>query len=356
MWGPVFDSLAFPRPSFILGGRGNLDATEPPHVVWESAAVCGTSEHPEELLRDAVASSRAPGPAWVVRIRVEPTSAHALRAEGRITGENGSVIAHRTLSGAPGDCVGLARAVGVWASLVLDAERARSTSPEPSASATPEAAPTVQASPSDFDVADSHPEMTWPAPAVLEKPSPEHDWYLHHDEERTVEVGVGFFLMGGTSASVLAGAAPYVVVEAGHGVFLRPSLALGQSLTPLASEARATWGAARFDTCLRLPGLYTKHRGIQLDPCAGADVGFTRFGAVPEGLAGVPVHVVTLPFASVGPSLELRGELGGRLSVALRGVAGLNVVRPRFDDGTGAVVETPAWSARGELAFSWKLR
>lgn len=319
----------------------------------------------EDVLRQAVASARAPGTAWVVRIRVEPTNAHSLRAEGEIIGENGSVIAHRTLSGAAGDCDGLARAVGVWASLVLDTERARS-SPEaaPAGGTASAGAPTTTGATSspgrspDLGVADGHPEMTWPAPAVLEKPSPEHEWYLHHDDERTLELGVGAFLMMGTGANTLAGATPYVVIEAGNGIFLRPSLAIGQSVMPLASaaEVRATWAAARFDTCLRLPGLYTRHRGIQLDTCAGADLGFTHFGAAPAGTAGTPVNVLTIPFASVGPSLELRGELGGSLAVALRGVAGFNVVRPGFDDGTGTHIEVPQWSGRIELALSWRLR
>jgi hypothetical protein len=278
-----------------------------------------------------------------------------LRAEGEITGENGSVVAHRTLSGAPGDCDALARAVGVWASLVLDTERARSGSSDSPAPATAVASP--GAAP-ELGVADSHPEITWPAPAVLEKPSPEHDWYLHNDDERTLELGVGAFLMAGTGANTVAGASPYLVVEAGHGVFLRPSLAIGQSVAPLASptELRATWGAARFDACLRLPGLYTRHHGIQLDTCGGADLGFTHFGAAPPGTAGTPVSVVTALFASIGPSLELRGELGGSMAVALRGVAGLNVVRAGFEDGTGAQVEAPLWSGRIELALSWRLR
>jgi hypothetical protein len=63
-----------------------------------------------------------------------------------------------------------------------------------------------------------------------------------------------------------------------------------------------------------------------------------------------------MPFASVGPSLELRGELGGKLSVAIRGVAGLNIARPAFDDGTGVRVETPVWSGRIEVALSWRLQ
>jgi len=201
-------------------------------------------------------------------------------------------------------------------------------------------------------------DLAWPAPAIQEKPSPEHDWYLHHEDERTVELGAGAFLMAGTGANAMAGVTPYVVIEAGRGVFLRPSLAVGQSVPPLSSEAtaRVVWGVARFDTCLRLPGLYTRHHGLQLDTCGGADVGVTHYDALPSGVAGAPVNPVTMPFASVGPSLELVGELGGTFAVALRGVAGLNVVRGGFYDGTGALVETPLWSGRIELALAWRVR
>src|SRR5580658_2835632 len=126
--GPGIDSPAWLRPSFT--DRGTLDVTEPPRIVWESPGACAASAHSEDLLRQAVASARAPGLAWGVRIRVEPTSDHTLRAEGQIMGEGGTVVARRLLSGAPGDCDGLARAVGVWASLVLDAQRARADSAE----------------------------------------------------------------------------------------------------------------------------------------------------------------------------------------------------------------------------------
>ena len=81
--------------------------------------------------------------------------------------------------------------------------------------------------------------------------------------------------MSGAGAGAMAGAAPYVIIETGRGVFLRPALFFGESLTALNSPpiVHALLLAARVDTCLRLPGLYTQNRGIQLDLCGGADLG-----------------------------------------------------------------------------------
>jgi len=103
----------------------------------------------------------------------------------------------------------------------------------------------------------------------------------------------------------------------------------------------ALWMAGRFDTCLRVPGLYTQNRGIQLDLCGGAD-----FGWVDDSTD----HDV-LPFVSVGPSLDLRGELGSSLAAAIRGVTGINAT-----SGTTGPVYQPLWSGRLELAFSWKVK
>jgi hypothetical protein len=327
-----------------------LDVAEPPRIVLASRASCDNDERAEQLLRDTLAPARAPGRAWVVTMRVERSAARALRAEGEITDGSGAPVAHRVLSVAGADCEGLARAVGVWASLVLDAEVARSAQATPPG---PAPSPDSQASAAAATV-------PWPAPAVAEKPSPEHAWYLQHDVARTLEIGVGAFLMGGTAASAVAGATPYVVVEAGRGVFLRPSLLVGESLPSLAQPPtlNAVWAATRFDTCLRVPGLYNENRGIQIDLCGGAELGFTSFGTPATGApnAGIPASAITLPHVAAGPSLDLRGELGGRMSVALRGVAGIDLLNEGFDDATGAHVEPSPWSARLELAFSWRLR
>jgi hypothetical protein len=303
-----------------------------------------------------------------------------MKAEAEIRGQDGAVTARRVLLDASGDCDALARATGVWASLVLESEAPPAGDPPKSAESAADVAPsgaagaagtgggagssgggmgaTGAAANGAIGAADASPVAAWPAPADAEKPLAEQDWYLHHDEERTLEIGVGALLIGGATETTMAGASPYVVFETGHGLFLRPSLAVAQSVMPLASpgESRATWATARFDTCLRLPGMYMRHRGIQLDTCAGGDLGFTHLGGAPEGTAGAPVNVVTLPFVSLGPSLELRGELGGSLSAAVRGVAGVNLVRAGFYDGAGNLVDPPLFSGRAEIALSWRVR
>ena len=158
-----------------------------------------------------------------------------------------------------------------------------------------------------------------------------------------MEIGVAGFLMSGAGAGAMAGASPYAIFEAGRGVFLRPALFLGQSLTAINSPPvlDALWVAGRFDTCLRLPGLYTQDRGIQLDLCGGAD-----FGVLDDS-----TDDTLLPFVSVGPSLDLRGELGSSLSAAIRGVTGINLT----SETVGPVYQ-PLWSGRLELAFSWKVK
>ena len=356
-----------------------MDAAEPPRIVFESPAQCRDGDRTETLLRRTLSPARAPSGGWVVTMRVEPAGARGLHAEGDIVDGDGVGVAHRTIAGTTADCAGLARAVGVWASLVLDGEVRRASLPsrvtstparagastEPGAhdgaggagatgasdEGTASAGGNALGAVTGVDGRTGEPTSAWPSPAVTEKPSPEHDWYLHHDEDRTIEAGAGVFLMTGTGGGALSGPSAFVIVEAGHGLFLRPSIAFGQSLTslPPSDVSSSTWTAGRFDTCLRLPGLYTRHHGMQLDLCGGADAGMTRVQA-----AGVATS--TLPYVDLGPSLDLRGELGGRLSAVLRVVAGVNLVRDSFRDLSGATELPPLADGRLELAFSWDIR
>lgn len=316
--------------------------SEPPAIVWEGRGVCANSDRSESLLRRGLSSSTAPGTMWVVNVHLESTGPRAVTAESEITDDDGMTVAHRSLVGS--DCDGLARATGVWASLVLDTEAAHAEEkvPEPAAPVEP----------------DTRPPVPWPAPAPAQQPSPEHDWYLHHSEQRNLEAGMAVFLMTGASATAVGGVSPFVVVEAGHGLFLRPSVIVGESLASLSPtiDARSQVAATRFDTCLRMPGLYTQHRGIQLDACLGADLGFTHYDGVAKGNAGAPATGVTVPYLSTGPSLEMRGELGSALSATLRGLIGANVFREGFTDSTGAYIDSMGWTGRVELALSWGLR
>lgn len=359
----------------MLEGK-TVDAAEPPRIVFESPAQCRESDHAEGLLRRALSPARAPGRGWSVAMRVEPTGTKGLRAQGDITDGDGVTVAHRSIAGTTADCGGLARAVGVWASLVLDAElrktrgAAAATSPAGSRSqvasaiahgasgsgettgGTPGGEPAedgTEAHEVGMGAAPAEPVGAWPAPAVTEKASPEHDWYLHHDEGRALELGVGVFLMTGAGGGAVAGPTAFVVVEAGHGLFLRPSVAFGESLTSLPpSDVKAsTWAAGRFDTCIRMPGLYTRHHGMQLDLCGGTDLGMT---AIDSGT------VTTLPYWDIGPSINLRGELGSQLTAVLRVAAGLNILRESFSDNDGNREQVPLGNVRLELAFSWDVR
>ena len=310
--------------------------SEPPAIVWEGREACANSDRSESLLRRGLSSSTAPGQMWVVNVHLETTARRVVTAESEITDNDGMTVAHRSLSGA--DCDGLARATSVWASLVLDSEMTRARVAEEKAAATP---------PFDPDATSSAPWPPWPAPAAPPEVTPEHDWYLHHNEERTLEAGLAGFLMTGPGGTAIGGFAPFVVVEASHGIFLRPSVVVGESMASLSSsrEARADIATGRFDTCVRMPGLYTQHRGMQLDACAGAELGAMLIDGSP-----------TVPFLATGPSLELRGELGSALSATLRGLAGVTLLREGYVDPSGSYVDLVGWTGRVELAISWGLR
>jgi hypothetical protein len=322
-----------------------LDA-QPPAIVWEGRAVCAHSDHSESLFRRGLSSSMAPGAMWVVNVHLEINRRRTVTAESEITDDDGMTVAHRTLVGA--DCDGLARAAGVWASLVLDSELAHAA-----AGVEAKEEPPTQTEP------DAHPEAPWPAPALREEPPAEADvFYEHPESRRDFEAGGAVFLMTGTGGAAVGGASPFLTIESGHGIYLRPSLIFGQSLTSLSPsvDSRANVAAGRLDACVRMPGLYTQHRGIQLDACLGSDVGALVIGGTGKGNSGAPANDFATFYASVGPSLELRGELGSSLSATLRGLLGENFFNKGFDDGTGAYVAPMPYTGRVELAFSWGLR
>ena len=324
-----------------------MDLPEPPRVVFEQPAPCTDSAHASELLRRALAPSVAPHGGWTVTMRVIKDGT-SLRAEGEISDESEAPVAHRSLAKETRDCSALAKAVGVWASLVLDQELA-SAQEEAANGPKPESA--VRASP----------EVLWPAPAPPpEKPSPESALFLKEPEDKRIfELGAGTWLMGGTGSGVIAGPSIFAVIETGNAWFLRPQIALGRTVTEIShlSDVYATWGAMRFDACKRVPGNYLDHRGMQLDLCGGSDVGFLHF----DSASDVPDAVQTsasgrsLPFFAIGPSIGLRGELGSDLSAILRGVAEINLLREKFVD-LHSDVEPSLFVGRAEVGVSWRLR
>jgi hypothetical protein len=317
-----------------------LDSAEPPRIVFENPARCTDGDRAEEALRRTLSPGRPATAGWTVSVKIEKTGARAMRAGGQIADSRGVAVASRVLLGTGPDCTALAQAMGVWASLVFDAEAKR---PHTAAAEAQGPTPPVAKPASD----DAPQALPWPAPQPQEKAAPEQDWYLHHEASasRALEFGVAGFLMTGSGGGAMAGPSPFLYIEAGNGIFLRPSLAFGQTVTSLPpSNITGTWLSTRFDTCLRLPGLYSTRAGIQFDMCGGADVGVTLLDGGQS-----------FPFAALGPSLDLRGELGSNLAVALRGVLGLNLFRQNFVEND-TPESVPAWSGRIELALSWSLR
>ncbi|HZU85683.1 MAG TPA: hypothetical protein VE987_22305, partial [Polyangiaceae bacterium] len=177
----------------------------------------------------------------------------------------------------------------------------------------------------------------WSAQDPAEKLPADREWSARHEEGRALEIGAGPFLMTGTGAGLMAGGTPFVVIEVTKGVFVRPALLFGRSLP--SSGPDASLAATRLDACLRVAGLYTNRNGMQLDLCGGADVG-VLLDAGP-----------TAPYVAFGPSLDLRGELGGDLAAVLRGLFDVNAVQEHGD-----LLDTPLWAGRVELAMSWRLR
>jgi hypothetical protein len=361
-----------------MARKGTVDAsTEPPRIVFEESAACRDTGRTEALLRETLAAARAPGAGWRVTMRINGGDARerpsrGLRAEGSIVDERGSLVAKRELAGAAGDCKGLARAVGLWASIVLDQAVTRTSPPDAPASAGGDGrhgteatqagavdagsgATAASASAADAEAptraewaaARDAAETNTAARATRSQNDPPPDASFRRDANNAFEVGLATFVMtGDNGTNAILGAAPYAVIEAKPGFFLRPSAVVGESLADIGDTEtdHALLMAIRLDACTRFPGNYTTSRGLELTACGGADFGTMYFA---DG--------TLLPQVSPGPSLDLRGEIG-RWSIVLRGVGGVNVVRNGFTDKAGNHVG-PDWvSGRLELALAWRVR
>jgi hypothetical protein len=328
-----------------------VDVAEQPRIVFESHSRCNDSHAAEELLREVLSRSRAPGHAWVVAMRIDGTTPGVLHGEGEITNDAGAAVGHRVFTGKPGDCRGLASAVGIWASLALDAELKRPRPVETSEGQDDARPPAPGATavmsadmPGGDDATDAPPGVAPPgAPPERVEPPPPADLPVpvsaaekasRSEDDHMVEIGASGFLMTGSGGGLLVGASPFALVEVSKGIFLRPSIAIGGTVP--GQEPGVTLFATRFDGCLRVAGVYTNLQGMQLDLCGGADL-------------GVLVADHSFPYMAVGPSIDLRGELGGDLAIILRGLFGFNVFHQ--DE-----LDTPLLAGRGEVALSWRLQ
>jgi hypothetical protein len=165
-------------------------------------------------------------------------------------------------------------------------------------------------------------------------------------EAPELETGLGSFLMAGATTGGYIGVTPFLVDELGETWSVRPSVLLGEAVP---EGPRSMLLAARFDTCVRVPGNYAHGAGVQLDLCAGLDAGVSYVAATSQPTA-VPGQ--TVPYVDLGPSLGVRAEVG-RLAVLLRGVGGVDLARESYRDATGATVDAMAAMLRLELGFSW---
>jgi hypothetical protein len=324
-----------------------LENAQAPQVVVEDLAPCRDAAAARAELESALAATRAPGSSWRVKARFEKAGARVV-AHGSVVDADGVTVADRALTNKGTECASLARGLGLWASLVLDAEVDRAK-----ASAPPAAVEDPLAAPPAARASNVLPEVN-----PDDRRPPEADLFLSHSRgERTVELGVDSFLMGGTGGGTVLGPSLYGVFEASHGFFLRPALLVGHSIGGLSptGEASGTFLASRFDACARLPGMYLEHRGMQLDLCGGGDLGFSRVdGSV--ALEGGPNASRTLPFIGLGPSFGVRGELGNSLSATIRGVTELSVLQDQVTLANGTHIGAGYFAGRAEVGLSWSLR
>jgi hypothetical protein len=324
-----------------------LDSAQAPQVVIVEAAPCRDAAGARAELVTSLAPATAPGGSWQVKVQFT-RSGKQLTGRGDVVNAQGVSVATRSIATRGSECTSLARGIAVWASLVLDLEVERARA------AAPDVIPDVP--PDDPGAAQT--TSLWPTTAPAEPVPPEASTFLRHGaSQRTVELGLETFVMGGTASGVVVGPTAYGVFETSHGIFLRPTLLAGHSIGQLTAVAPGTFVGSRFDACFRLPGMYLDERGIQLDLCGGGELGFLRVdsGVVPHGAPGTD-PTPTQAFLAVGPSLDLRGELGSSLSAVLRGVADANLLGDSVALANGGTATSSLLVWRAEVGLSWRLR
>lgn len=245
-----------------------------------------------------------------------------LAASAMIVDDAGAVVAQRTVTDrSTRACVPLARAVGAWASLVIDDEIDRSDEPP---------APAPSLSSAGISLGPKAPTSSRVDPNGVDPLLPfEEDSTSSLPKQRVVDIGAtAFFRTEGPARYGVAGVAPFVSVKVSRSWHLRPALAFGR------------YFGARVDLCWRIPGNYIERRGLEFDLCGGIDGGFAS--QANEQTARM----------STGPSAILRGELGYGFGLELRGVSGLNMIRPSV---SGA--PTPSLLAMtGEVGLSMRFQ
>lgn len=333
-----------------------MDGVEPVavDVVMEAPAssYCSDADRARAALEEALVAARAPrhtkkGPSapadarWSISLGV---SAQASATTGKtvdavIVDDTGAVVARRTIADrAARTCLPLAKAVGAWASLVLDAELARAKDDDDLKSLAPQAssdAGTGSHGPREREVRDA---------GVIGEGAP-------RSRPPSIELGsMGYIRNGVSSTGGVGGLSAFVTIEVSPGWILRPTLAFGRSTTRVpvtATEfAALSHVGSRVDFCRRIPGNYIERRGIELDLCAGLDGGVVTSDAISGNRSG------TAPRLGFGPAANLRGELGAGIALEVRSLVGANfLTMPIFEEA-----RTPLVFAAAELGVSMRLQ
>ncbi|MBS2014654.1 MAG: hypothetical protein JST00_17330 [Deltaproteobacteria bacterium] len=320
-------------------------------VVMEApaASYCSDADRARASLEEALAAARAPRHAskkapdarWAVTLG---PSAPAAGFSGRsldavIVDDVGAIVARRTISDrAARTCMPLAKAVGAWASLVLDAELARAKDDDDLKTSSPpssDVASSSRVSAREREVRDS---------GVIEEGGP-------RPRPSSIELGSMAYVRNGLSSTGgVGGLTAFATIEVSPGWILRPALAFGRSTTRVpvtATESAAlSHVGSRVDFCRRIPGNYIERRGIELDLCAGLDGGIVTSDAFNQGRSG------TAPRLGFGPAANLRGELGAGIALEVRSLLGANfLTMPVLDE-----LRAPLVFAAAELGVSVRLR
>lgn len=332
-------------------------------VVLESQADCADLERARAALSEALAAARAPahggsrlrgpvrastspsGAHWTMTMSVAPAPAGAparslgsKSAEAVIVDDAGTIVAQRTLNDRNArTCLPLARAVGAWASLVLDAEMVRAKDEDGTLTTPPPDDASGGAAETRSSLRLVH---TSPEPDSL---TPQEGLTASKQPERSLEVGSMLYVRNGMLATGgMAGVSPFVAVELANAWVLRPSIAFGRATQGTIGISHV---GGRTDICRRIPGNYTERRGIEADLCAGFEAGVVTSQAS-QTMRGDSVGRVGL-----GPAATLRGELAGGVALEVRGLVGANFVQSALL----GQAEAPLVFASAELGVSVRL-
>lgn len=322
--------------------------TVPAAVVLESSTLCADRDRARAALNDALLGARAPthggqrphgprptgaeGTPWTLTMTVTRGEGGGRSVGATIADDAGKVVAERTLSDrGVGGCLPLARAVGAWASLVLDAEMNRATDSTPEPMGVPLSTSSSAPIGGDGDPGarpPSGPDVVTPDPAAA--------------PPKNLELGTMMYIRNGlTPTGGMAGLSPFVTIEVAKSWVLRPALYFGRSTDAFSggddSAPKVSHLGARADFCRRIPGNYTDRRGIEADLCAGLEGGVVTNTSRPGRLG-------------TGPSFDIRGELGAGVALELRGLVGANLLP--FANGD----QMPLVFASAEVGVSVRLR